>query len=184
VRSGLFWQAAELHALKRFLVAIASSRLEPLVCFELPLDDLYSGHWSITGRDVPGSDTPDEAVFLPGRNALLALKPALWCQMHGIGRLALGTLGSNPFGDATSGFFHDLEGALNRGSVAPIEFLRPFETFDKRRVMELGRRYPLQTTFSCIDPVENLHCGRCNKCAERRVAFGLIALADPTQYAN
>ena len=35
---------------------------------------------------------PDEAVFLPGRNALLTIKAALWCQMHGINELAVATL--------------------------------------------------------------------------------------------
>ena len=37
--------------------------------------------------------------------------------------------------------------------------------------MELGRDMPLELTFSCIDPRDGLHCGRCNKCAERQEAF-------------
>ncbi len=67
----------------------------------MPLHDLYGRHWSITGRDAPPSGTADDAVYLPGRNVLLAVKPALWCAMHGIGELALATLASNPFSDAT-----------------------------------------------------------------------------------
>ena len=76
--------------------AIAKPELAEIVEIQLPLADLYSGHWSLTGRQTPGSQSPDEAVYLPGRNLLLAMKPALWCQMHGIGRLALGVLGSRP----------------------------------------------------------------------------------------
>ena len=34
--------------------------------------------------------------------------------------------------------------------------------------MALGRGLPLELTFSCIAPVAGQHCGRCNKCAERR----------------
>ena len=63
---------------------------------DLPLADLYDNHWSIHGKNVPGPDTPDDAVFLPGRNALLVIKAALWCQNHEIETLALAPLASNP----------------------------------------------------------------------------------------
>ena len=183
IRSGLFWETAEHRALERFLSAIATVKLEQLVTLDLPLADLYGEHWSITGREVPNSESPDDAVFLPGRNALLVIKAALWCQLHGIGQLALGTLGSNPFPDATNGFFADIESALNRAVPVPVRLLRPFDGLDKRRVMELGRGLPLQWTLSCIDPVGGRHCGRCNKCAERKAAFRLLDAADPTDYA-
>ena len=166
IRSGLFWEAAEHRALERFLDAIATPKLQRLVTLELPLADVYGEHWSITGRHVPGAESPDEAVFLPGRNALLVIKAALWCQLHGIGQLALGTLGSNPFSDATNDFFADIESALNRAVPARVQLLRPFDGFDKRRVMELGRPLPLELTLSCIAPLDGRHCGRCNKCAE------------------
>src|SRR5262245_66470345 len=77
VRTGLAWQQEELTTLNRFLRAIASNELLPLVVLDLPLADLYAGHWSVTGANAPAADTPDEAVFLPGRNALLLVKPAL-----------------------------------------------------------------------------------------------------------
>jgi 7-cyano-7-deazaguanine synthase len=50
--------------------------------------------------------------------------------------------------------------------------------------MQLGRDMPLELTFSCIDPVDGLHCGRCNKCAERQKAFRSIDLEDPTRYGS
>jgi 7-cyano-7-deazaguanine synthase len=49
--------------------------------------------------------------------------------------------------------------------------------------MRLGRGLPLEQTFSCIRPERDLHCGRCNKCAERRHAFAEADMADPTRYA-
>jgi len=101
IRCGLIWEEAELSALRAFLRAIASPRLAELVVFELPLTDLYGPHWSLDGRGAPDAHSPDRAVYLPGRNALLTLKPLVWCAMHGVGRLALATLGGNPFPDAT-----------------------------------------------------------------------------------
>jgi 7-cyano-7-deazaguanine synthase len=50
--------------------------------------------------------------------------------------------------------------------------------------MNLGRDLPLELTFSCLAPHSGLHCGRCNKCAERQRAFSLIELSDPTIYAT
>jgi 7-cyano-7-deazaguanine synthase len=137
----------------------------------------------LTG-DVPGAATADDAVYLPGRNLLLAIKPAIWCQMHGIGRLALGVLGSNPFDDASEAFFSALESTLARLGQPALKIVRPFGGMHKRDVMEIGHKYPLGLSFSCISPASRLHCGRCNKCAERQAAFRMVGMDDPTVYAN
>lgn len=149
---------------------------------DLPLADVYGGHWSITGRGIPEAGTPDEAVFLPWRNALLTIKAALWCQMHGIHELAMATLESNPFEDASASCFGQLEQLFN-AMGPPIRLVRPFAELSKQQVMELGRTFPLDSTFSCIAPHDGTHCGNCNKCAERQAAFRLIRMKDPTQYA-
>jgi 7-cyano-7-deazaguanine synthase len=184
VRSGLVWEAEELRAVRRWLAALASPRLDELILLDLPLADLYQDHWSMTGRNTPPAATPDEAVYLPGRNALLVIKAALWCRLHGIEQLALGVLRSNPFADAGAAFFDHFESALNCGSGSRLGIIRPFAELSKRQVMQLGRGFPLELTFSCIAPAGGLHCGRCNKCAERIAAFGLIDAEDPTPYAT
>ena len=184
VRSQLAWEEDELRAVGRYLEASAARFLEELVVLELPLADLYRGHWSMTGRDPPGADSPDEAVYLHGRNALLLVKAALWCSLRGIGELALGVLGSNPFADASPEFFESFQAALNYATGGQLRITRPFAHLDKRQVMDLGRGLPLELTFSCIAPSGGLHCGRCNKCAERSAAFRLIDVEDPTPYAT
>lgn len=184
IRSHLVWEHEEFRAAERFLHAVATPRLRPLVVLDLPVDDLYGVHWSTTGRGAPGLASPDSAVYLPGRNVLLAVKAGLWCQLHGIEELALATLGGNPFADATAGFFQRFQELLALAIGRPIRLTRPFGTMDKRAVMLLGRELPLELTFSCIAPVGKLHCGRCNKCAERHRAFELAAVEDPTCYAQ
>jgi 7-cyano-7-deazaguanine synthase len=183
VRAGCVWQSHELRAVKELLAAMARPQLAALVELEMPVADLYAEHWSMTGRSVPDDHTPDEAVFLPGRNPLLLLKPALWCVMHGISALALATLAANPFDDATPEFFARFEAMLIQATGRPFRVLRPFETLSKRCVMKLGLGMPLALTFSCLAPVAGLHCGRCNKCAERAAAFSNWHAADPTRYA-
>jgi 7-cyano-7-deazaguanine synthase len=184
VESGLHWQAAELSGLQQYLKAAANTNLLPLVVLKLPLDDIYTGHWSLTGQKTPDASTPDEAVYLPGRNLLLSIKPAIWCQLHGIKKLALGVLGSNPFDDASDAFFTALESVLARLGQPRLELVRPLGKLHKREVMLLGRNFPLALSFSCIAPAGNLHCGKCNKCAERKAAFESANLPDGTQYAT
>ncbi len=182
IRTGLFWQSEELPALERFLAAVAMNDLSKLVVLDLPLGDLYAGHWSLTGSKTPDADSPDEAVYLPGRNALLIVKAAVWCQLHGIGELALAPLGTSPFDDASAAFLHDFQSALNRGSPRTVLLLRPFGEMNKRQVMTLGHGLPLELTFSCISPKNHFHCGRCNKCAERQAAFADAGMEDRTIY--
>ena len=122
-------------------------------------------------------------MYLPGRNPLLLVKAAVWCQMHCVAELALATLSSNPFADATDEFFAAFESALALAGQS-VRIVRPLASMSKRDVILLGKRLPLVHTFSCISPVGGHHCGRCNKCAERKAAFAIAEMTDPTRYAD
>jgi 7-cyano-7-deazaguanine synthase len=183
VQFGLRWEPSELEGLRSFLDRVRMLRLAPLVVLDEPVSDVYGDHWSVGGPFVPGYESPDQAVFLPGRNLLLVTKAAVWCQLRGIESLALGILASNPFPDSTVGFYHSLESALNRGMGGRIRLIRPFQHLSKAEVMRLASDLPIGSTFSCINPVDGIHCGSCNKCAERRRAFRSAAMNDPTPYA-
>jgi 7-cyano-7-deazaguanine synthase len=182
IRSGLYWEAVELQHLRRFLEALHGPALAPLQILDVPVAELYGNHWSITGRDVPAADTPDDAVFLPGRNVLLLAKALLWCHLHDVPQLGLGVLGSNPFPDATPAFFQGFSDTVNRAVDGRVQVWRPFAGLHKREVMQRGRELPLELTFSCIRPIDGQHCGRCNKCAERRHAFRDAGMTDRTPY--
>ncbi len=182
IRTGCVWQREELTAVKQFLTKLAQPMLMELVQLDMPLQDVYGPHWSITGSQVPDDQTPDEAVFLPGRNPLLLIKPAIWCLSQGISHLALATLAANPFRDATPEFFDQFEAMMHGAMGGQLQISRPFEGLTKSQVLELGRGLPLELTFSCLAPVEGLHCGHCNKCAERRRGFNRIGLQDHTHY--
>lgn len=182
LRQGLHWEGAELDHLRRFLGAVAAPELAALTVLDCPVADLLPGFWATTGRGAPDADSPDEAVFLPGRNVLLLAKGMLWCHLNQVPALALGTLRSNPFPDATERFFSTFARAVNEGLGSDVAVLRPFGERSKGEVLELGRGLPLELSFSCIQPVGGRHCGRCNKCAERRRAFAGLGRPDPTPY--
>src|SRR5262245_6987647 len=179
VRFGLFWEEAELFHLRRFLEALVQPCVRPLQLLDLPVEDLYGGHWSLTGVGVPGLGTPDEAVFLPGRNLLLLGKALLWCHLRGVPAVALGLLRDNPFPDARPTFFTNYEALVEQAIGTRVRILQPYRDLSKADVLRRGRDLPLQWTFSCIRPVFGRHCGGCNKCAERRRAFAEVGLPDP-----
>jgi 7-cyano-7-deazaguanine synthase len=184
-RQGLSWEAVELRYLQRFLEAVHSPALRPLTVLDMPVSDLYdSTHWSLSGKAVPDADTPDEAVFLPGRNVLLLSKAMLWCHLRGVPELALAPLGSNPFADATPEFFTTLEKVVNQAVNGSVRLWLPYAKLHKVDVMNRGRGLPLEWTFSCIRPRGDKHCGACNKCAERQKAFRDADMVDPTAYST
>ena len=185
IRQGLVWEEAELDYLRRFLRA-GRIRHQPLTILHLPANDLYRSHWSITGRHVPGARTADEAVCLPGRNLMLLSKAAVFCALNKIDAIAIGSLGHNPFPDATPKFFRDFAAAASEALGFSISITAPFRTLTKEQVVRRGLRLkvPLHLSFSCIAPKGGLHCGRCNKCAERQKAFRVIGVAELTKYAS
>jgi 7-cyano-7-deazaguanine synthase len=184
VRFGLAWEAVEEAHLRRFLDTLSGDGLRPLVTLDLPVADTYGAHWSLGTDDVPDEHTPDEAVYLPGRNLLLLAKSSIWCALHGYPAIALGTLKGNPFADSSREFFGDVEALVHTAVGHRLEIATPFAELDKAQVLELGGDLALEHTFSCIDPVGDVHCGRCNKCAERRRAFTEVSIDDATNYAT
>jgi len=183
IRFGLAWEAVEEPHLRRFLDTLAAPGARPLVTLEFPIADVYGSHWSVSGDDIPDARSTDDAVYLPGRNLLLVAKTSVWCALHGVGTIALGTLKGNPFADASRGFFEQLETVVHTALGSAIQIVTPFAELTKAEVLERGRGLQLQHTFSCIDPVDGHHCGQCNKCEERRRAFVALRLDDATHYA-
>ena len=181
VRFGLVWEAVEEAHLRRFLQTLPA---RSLVTLEFPIADVYGLHWSLSGRGIPDADTPDDAVYLPGRNLLLVAKSGVWCVLHDIATIALGTLKANPFPDSSAEFFASLQSVVHTALEWPLQIVTPFSELTKAEVLNLGRELQLQHTFSCIQPDDEHHCGRCNKCAERRRAFADLSIEDATTYAT
>jgi 7-cyano-7-deazaguanine synthase len=160
VDCGLAWQPAELAAARRFIATLGSPLVAAPLVLALPTADLYGDHWSVSGRGIPDAASSDEAVYLPGRNALLAVKPLVWCALNGVRRLALATLQSNPFPDASRAFFDSFSRSMSIAMAAELEI-------DPRTGPQAGRF---------------IHCGGCNKCAERQKAFAAAGMVDKTVY--
>jgi len=184
IRYGLVWETAELQHLKKFLRSANIPRVQSLTVLGLPVRDLYGVHWSTTGRKVPNARTPDEAVYLPGRNLLLLSKAAVFCALNEIDAIAIGSLDHNPFPDATPKFFREFATVASEALSFRVKVIAPFRGLPKEKVLRRGKSLALHLSFSCIAPRRGLHCGRCNKCAERQQAFLAASIVDHTKYAS
>jgi 7-cyano-7-deazaguanine synthase len=181
VRAGLAWEAAEARAIGRLLRRPPfRDRIEPLQTLTVDMRDVYTDrHWAVAGRP-PAYDTPDEDVYLEGRNLVLIAKAAVLCARLGAGRIALGPLAGNPFPDATPAFFAAIARAASLGLARPLDVVAPLADYAKADVVRLGLELhvPLDLTLSCMNPQDDRHCGRCSKCRERIDAFAEAGVDD------
>jgi 7-cyano-7-deazaguanine synthase len=184
VEAGLAWEEGEKHALRAFLDALNDTNVQPLTALEMPLRRLYGEHWSTTGEGVPDYGAPDGAVYLPGRNVLLVGVTAVWCALHDIGMIAIGSLDANPFPDATPSFFEGYGRLLSEALAHEIEVVAPYRRVQKSDLIMRFAALPLHLTLTCMAPREGKHCGACNKCRERQEAFRHAGVKDRTQYAS
>jgi len=154
VSSGLAWEREELAALDRLLATNPFKSLAPLAPLTFTVRDLYPPtHWALRG-EPPAFDTPDEDVYLTGRNIILLTKASIYCAQHNIDRIALGPLAGNPFPDATPDFFASMARALSLGLAHDLHIDAPFVHKEKSDVIKLGVELgvPLELTLSCMDP--------------------------------
>jgi 7-cyano-7-deazaguanine synthase len=186
VRAGLAWEAAELALAGRLFAARPDRRtILPLVTLAVDMRDVYpASHWAVRG-DAPGFDTPDEDVYIEGRNVVLLSKVSVFMARARITRVLMGTLAGNPFPDASRAFFDAMQAALSTGLGRRIEIDAPLASMHKADVIRRGAALgvPFELTLSCMQPVDALHCGRCSKCRERRDGFIEAGVNDPTPYA-
>ena len=190
VSVGLAWEAAERRMLLQLLSTPAfAQNVLPLETLDFTVRDVYApSHWAIVGTP-PAYDTPDEEVYLTGRNLVLLTKAGVLAAARKASRIAMGTLAGNPFPDATPDFFAAMARALTLGLNHAIEIATPLVAMHKDDVIRLGTRLgvPLALTLSCMNPVDApvpLHCGQCSKCRERRNGFTAAGIADATAYAQ
>jgi 7-cyano-7-deazaguanine synthase len=182
VQCGFRWEDAELAVLRLFVNALHNPNVKRATILSAPTAALYGNHWSVTGARVPAADEPDENTYLPGRNILLISLAAIWCSTHGVSRIAIGSLGGNPFPDATPEFFDNFARVLSMGLGHRVQIEAPLRGYHKEELIKQFKDLPLELTLTCMAPQGSQHCGQCNKCFERQQAFRRAGVTDRTVY--
>jgi len=87
--------------------------------------------------------------------------------------------------DCREPFMQAMSDAMRLGTYAKIKLLRPFIEMSKADIATEGFRLGIDfsQTWSCYRGGEK-HCGKCGTCVERREAFSLAGINDPTDYSE
>jgi 7-cyano-7-deazaguanine synthase len=82
-------------------------------------------------------------------------------------------------------FADAMEQALKLADWESISLFRPFVNWSKADLVKRGNEIgvPFEHTWSCYAGGEK-HCGKCGTCVERKEAFELVGLSDPTCYTS
>lgn len=86
--------------------------------------------------------------------------------------------------DCRNDFIAAMAAAMRLGTYEAIELLSPFVNIDKAEIAKIGHELGVDfgQTWSCYKGLEK-HCGVCGTCFERKEAFELAKIEDPTEYS-
>jgi len=87
--------------------------------------------------------------------------------------------------DCREEFMQAMSEAMRLGTYASINILRPFINMSKGQIARRGHDLGIDfaQTWSCYKGGQ-IHCGTCGTCVERREAFSVAMLPDPTIYKS
>ncbi len=164
------------------LEVIDLSGLRPLLKGSALTDDVAVPHGHYAAPSMA-------ATIVPNRNAIFLAAAYAWAVSSRAQLVAIGVhAGDHPVYPDCRPAFIEAFGSMQRVAVegagdARLSLFAPFLTLRKHDIVHLGAALgvPFQETWSCYEGGE-VHCGRCGTCVERREAFELAGVPDPTAY--
>lgn len=142
--------------------------------------------------DVPDGHYAEETMritVVPNRNAIMLAIAFGVAAAERADAVAVAVHGGDHFiyPDCRPGFIDAFE-TMQRHALdgyADIRLLAPYVNISKADIVTDGSKHgtPFAETWSCYKGGER-HCGRCGTCVERREAFHLAGIADPTDYED
>jgi 7-cyano-7-deazaguanine synthase len=159
------------------------------VVIPLPfVDGLFDSALLQSGGEIPEGHYQDRSMRLtvvPFRNAIMLSIAAGFAESAGAEGLVIAAHTGDHviYPDCREDFMRAMGDAMRLGTYAGIRLLRPFIGWNKARIAAEGARLGVDfsRTWSCYKGGA-VHCGRCGTCVERREAFALAGLPDPTPY--
>lgn len=152
------------------------------------IDRLFQSDLLKSGGEIPDGHYAEESMkqtVVPFRNGIMLAIATGYAESIGAEAVVIAAHSGDHaiYPDCREPFMESMATAMVRGTYVGIHLSRPFIAMDKaaivRRGVELGIDFA--ETWSCYKGGES-HCGTCGTCVERREAFQLAGLTDPTTY--
>ncbi|MDX2185700.1 MAG: 7-cyano-7-deazaguanine synthase QueC [Opitutaceae bacterium] len=154
------------------------------------MDKLFQSALLRSGGTIPDGHYEEQSMqqtVVPFRNPIMLSIATGFAESISAQAVVIAAHGGDHaiYPDCREPFMQAMASAMRLGTYAGIELLRPFISDDKaaivRRGVALGIDYG--RTYSCYKGGE-VHCGTCGTCTERREAFLLAGVSDPTAYLS
>ncbi len=151
-------------------------------------NDLFASNLLSSGADIPDGHYAENTMrqtVVPFRNGIMLAIAAGYAESIGCdGVLIAAHAGDHTiYPDCREEFMHSMGQAMSIGSYSHTALLRPFINKTKAEIVMIGHELGLEfrQTWSCYKGGAT-HCGTCGTCTERREAFILARVPDPTDY--
>ncbi len=159
----------------------------------IPLDfigRLFASDLLKGGGEIPEGHYADENMqrtVVPFRNGIMLAAAAGFAESVAAEALVIAAHGGDHaiYPDCREDFMQAMGSAMQLGTYTGIQLLRPFIALTKAQIATEGARLGVDftRTWSCYKGGA-VHCGKCGTCVERREAFQLAGLPDPTVYES
>jgi 7-cyano-7-deazaguanine synthase len=155
------------------------------------LNPLLSGS-SLTSPhvQVPEGHYEDEsmkATVVPNRNMILLSIATGWAMSTGASSVSYAAHSGDRaiYPDCREEFADAMNSVMEIAGWDKVSLNRPFSSLTKADIVKFGDELgvPFEQTWSCYKGGQ-VHCGVCGTCVERREAFQLAGVTDPTIYDN
>lgn len=143
----------------------------------------------LEGADaIPSGDYDDanmRSTVVPFRNGVMLAVAAGLAESQGLSTVMIANHAGDHeiYPDCRPEFIDAMAEAIKAGTYEGVRLFAPYTTISKADIVAKGAKYGVDfaDTYSCYRGREN-HCGTCGTCCERREAFKLAGVEDPTVY--
>ena len=144
----------------------------------------------VGGEDIPEGHYEEEnmkSTVVPFRNGIMLSVAVGLAESRGLKYVIMANHGGDHtiYPDCRPEFVEAFDAAAKAGTFEGIGLLSPYTNLTKgdiaRRGKELGIDY--SETWSCYKG-EEVHCGKCGTCVERREALAEAGIEDKTEYGG
>lgn len=137
---------------------------------------------------VPSGHYAEESMkktVVPNRNMIMLSIAIAYTITHECETVAFAVHAGDHavYPDCRGEFVEAMNAAAELCDWKEVEIVAPFINDSKANIVRIGavENVPFDETYSCYAGKET-HCGRCGTCIERREAFFLAGVEDPTTY--
>lgn len=137
---------------------------------------------------IPEGNYDDEnmrSTVVPFRNGIMLSIAAGLAETYNLDKILIANHAGDHaiYPDCRPGFVDAMGRAISEGTYEGIRLVAPYTHLTKAQIVERGARLGVDyaDTYSCYRGQEQ-HCGTCGTCRERKEAFLLANLPDPTVY--